>query len=279
VINGLKRGAQDRKKIQFLICWIVVIFGFFSLPKSKLPYYLLPLSLPFSILAASFLSDCLNQSSSPKKDWLTPWTWKAVLWVCLLASVGLNLYLFLPFPKRDEVAVLQPFLHLTSLAFLVGSIASYFFYKRGRIGEGILSLAGMIYMGLIMVIAGMRAISPFQSTYDFAQLLKATPAEDIAVYASPDHFSDFIFYLRKRVIIVGNDRGSLADESQKAANAEDTKTWFLDTQHFIQRFNAHGRRMVCLLEEKKLKELQESGLKDYHTLKADHLQLLISNFE
>lgn len=282
IVKGLKREISERNKIQFLISWIAVIFIFFSIPKSKLPYYMLPLTMPVVILAASFLNEYFLQSNRlPDRSLLEKWTWNLIPLVCFVAFVGINAYLFFPFAKRGEVAVLEPFLQIGSCIFGVGALLTYFFHKKSQNQYAILTLAAMIYSGLIMTFMGMRAISPFQSSYDSAQILKsrAQSNDEVAIYASPDRFSDFMFHLGRRVIVVGSDRGSLALGSQKSENSEEMKKWFLETGVFVQMFNAREKRIVCLLDEKKLQQLKDSGLGNYVTLKAGEGQLLISNYE
>ena len=72
----------------------------------------------------------------------------------------------------------------------------------------------------------------------------------VAILASPEHFSDFMFHLRRRVVIAGDNRGGLAEESLKPENAAESKKWFLNLDEFVQSFNARQRRLFCLLPEK-----------------------------
>lgn len=56
ILSGLKNAAPYRDKVKFLISWIVVILVFFSIPKSKLPYYIFPICVPVAILVATLVS-------------------------------------------------------------------------------------------------------------------------------------------------------------------------------------------------------------------------------
>lgn len=268
----------ERLKVRFLISWIAVIFVFFSIPKSKLPYYLLPLSVPVAVLVSTLFSSWMAGDPG-RTGKFAKWTWRAIVFVCAGTFLGLNGYLLTPI-KDPEIAALRPVLHAGTWLLLAGSLAAYRFYTRDRMGYAFLTLAGMIYLGLLFAVAGMKTISPFESAFEFARVVdqRARKGDTVAVYASPDRFSDFIFYLGRRVVIAGSDRGSLTEESLEPEQAQDAKELFLGASDFVLQFNARTRRIFCLLENKKLRMLEEQGLKDYFVIRKVGRKQLISNF-
>ncbi len=272
--------SEQKKKTKLLLVWAAVIFVFFSLPKSKLPYYLLPLSMPAAILFA-LLFDALKSGKLEARSWtarLTDGAWKAAAVLCTLLFFIMNpvIHFFIHDP---EIASLRPVV-LTGTAFIMaGALLAYFFYAKGRIQAAVTSLAGVVYATLFFAILGMKVITPFQSTYPLAQSLAPLlkPEDKVAVFASPDHYSDLIFHLRRRVIVVGSDRGTLTEESQQEENLEKMKEWFLSSEEMSKRFNAGEQRFFVVVDDEKLEELHNYGVKEYRTLQRSGQKLLITN--
>ena len=211
IARVMKEELLRRRKLQFLLCWIVVVFIFFSIPKSKLPYYILPVSMPIAILVGDFFAK-------------------------FTAASGV--------PARKKFS----------------------------------AIAGTVYACLVLTFGGMKFISPFQSTWDYAEVLKSRlkPGDVAAVYGSPDKFSDFPFHLKQRVLIVGSDRGTLDRQSRQMPFTEQKKN-FLETGEFISLFKEASARVFCLVPEKKFRELKDAGLQTYEVLMAEHGKMLISN--
>ncbi len=210
IAQGLKEDLLKRRKLQFLLCWVAVIFVFFSIPKSKLPYYMLPVSMPMAILLGNFFAK----------------------WTAISAS------------KRKTFSL----------------------------------LAGTVYGCLVLTFIVMKVISPFQSSQAYADFLepRLKPGDIAAVYASPDRFSDFPFHLKRRIMIVGSDRGTLRAQSEQLPAAEQKES-FLTVEEFMELFNTPSRRIFCLVAQKKIQKLLDAGLKNYEVLKKDHGKVLITN--
>jgi len=266
-----------------LVIWIAVIFIFFSIPKSKLPYYILPLSMPVAMLVGIFLENLIGSGmDTGERSEDLKWIWRVMAAVGFVGIVGLNLYLW--FWANDERALvlkllLQPLVQVLSLVVAAGGWLVYWWNKRKHTQFAILTLAGMVYFCLLFAILGMIRLSPFMSTFDYAQYLKPflKQTDIVAVYSSPDHFSDLPFYLKRRVVVVGSDRGTLAEESADADEANKNKDWFLESGAFVRLFNARGSRVFCLLKADTLNELVHVGLGKYTVLKAGYGELLVSN--
>ncbi len=280
VTRALREPDSDiKKKTKFLLVWAAVIFVFFSLPKSKLPYYLLPLSMPAAILFALFF-DALKSGriqAGALEFKMGDWGWKAAAILCTLLFFIINPVLH--FIHDPEIASLRPVMLTGTALIMMGALLAYTFYARGRVQAAFMSLAGVVYLTLFFAILGMKIITPFQSTYPLAKGLKPLlkPDDRVAVFSSPDHFSDFIFHLERRVIVVGSDRGTLTDESQEDENQKNMKDWFLSSAEMARLFNEGKERFYVVVDEEKLPELHDYGVKDYRTLHHVGKKLLITN--
>lgn len=292
-INSLRQKQDDFKKVQFLITWFTVIFIFFSASSSKLPYYILPVSVPFAVLMARFFSVWANKDALDKSfRRFMKWTWRILTALSVIVFVGLNGFLLFwgkisqafgikPFKPiiQAEIEALQPILHMGSIVILLGAVLGLFLYKKNKIVGAVLSLAAMIYLSLILTFFGMKTISPLESTYIFAEAVneEIKEGDKVAVYSTLDHFSDFIFYTKKRMIVAGEDRGTLANISSRPKHREESQPYFYGTGDFVKFFNKSEDRVFCLLDTKRMEDLKRYGLDKYRLIKEGYKKTLISN--
>ncbi len=274
--HGLKQKGPERMKAQFLLCWAAGILIFFSIPKSKLPYYILPATMPIALLVGNFFSRItLHPEEIPRK--FLSWTWKLFPLTAAAALFGFNGYLLF-------FAAGQDFLQLKTLGLIgttfaaSGFLFAYFAQKK-NLAHGVIYLAGTVYAALLVTILGMQILSPIQSTMEEAEDLGSIlkPGDQVAVYASPDRFSDLPFHLRRRVMIAGSNTGTLGAQMMRLPRKE-RDTYFIDSGELVRRLNTPRERIVCLLDEKWLPDLIGYGLKEYRVLRKEHGKILIANF-
>ena len=263
--------TKRNKVLKFLICWFVVIFVFFSIPKSKLPYYILPLCVPLAVWVASWLDKELDSK-----------TYRLILQgtglVFFSALIAANFYLVF-WLKDARVLPLKNLLHVASLCVFAGGWLTGFFLNKKEHAKSFISAAGTVYVLLIFIIIAMKGVTPYLSTYEAAGTLQRVMKEgdEVAMFSSPDHFSDFPFHLAKRVIVVGSDRGTLSKELQGSEYADDVSYWFPTASEFVRRFNSRSERLFCLSDEEDMKQLEHIGLVSYKVVQKGGGKLLISN--
>lgn len=279
IANAWKSTKEQKDKALFFILWAVVIFIFFSIPRSKLPYYITPTTIPLALLSGIFLSRWISGEKLNISNAWMEWTWKITCAIFILGAAGLNISLL--FSSRvPELALLRAWIPVGALILGFGAIESFYFFKKNRRQAAVVSIAVSVYFALIVVIVCMLRLSPMQSTSDFAALINSNskPEDSVAVFASPDRFSDLPFYLKKRIIVVGSDRGTLTRESRQEENKDLAEGWFLDLGGLIHLMQKEpNRRIFCLMEQDRLKELQNLGFKDFRTWMISHDRVLISN--
>ncbi len=282
-MHNQNRGDEIKAKLRFLICWAAVILVFFSIPKSKLPYYILPACVPAAIFTASFFSDWI-QGKDPLKIGENPffaWVWKILPFISAGTFIGINIYLVFGKKMMTEIRALEPVLEIGLAIMTVFSFLAFFCFKKGKRATAVLMLSGMIYSGLILTFIGMKEISPYQSTYSFAEYLKTRVNTNtlIGVLGSPDSFSDFPFYLKRRIKLVGPDRGTLTEQSLKRGNEAMAREWFPSMEEFTAQFEDRSRPAYCLVRQKYIPEFERAGMKNYKVPLKIGKVLLISNQE
>ncbi|HXV27401.1 MAG TPA: glycosyltransferase family 39 protein [bacterium] len=272
-----KLEKEAQLKIRFLLTWIAVIFLFFSLSRSKLPYYLLPVSIPVAIFVATLFADRESRRQG-SGNFLDRWTWLAIVIFFIGTAAGLNIYLAIQH-SDPEMAALRPMAPGMALVLGGGGILAYGLRIKQSLNAGIFALAGTVYAGLIITIICMKIISPFQSTFAFAQFLKPqlTDQDTVAVYASPDRFSDLIFYLERRIMIAGSDWGTLSRVFENPRMEAYGDKWFPSAEEFADLFDAKKSRIFCLTESERYQELLNAGLNDYPVLKKEGGKIMITN--
>ncbi len=279
IADAWKSAKEYKQKCLFLLLWAAIIFIFFSIPRSKLPYYIVPTTVPLALLSGVFLSRWVSgEKLNISGAWLE-WTWKITCAIFILGATGL--YISLLFANRiPEIGVLRPWIPIGALMLAVGGVESFYFFKKNNRKAAILTIAVSVYLALIVVFFCMIRLSPLQSTADFASIIQENSnSEDmIAAYGSPDRYSDLPFHLKRRIVIVGSDRGTMTRESRQEENKSLTEGWFFELSEFATVMQkSTPQRIFCLMESDRLKELQNLGLKDFRIWMESHGRILISN--
>lgn len=281
VTRAVKEPESDlRRKLKFMIVWAAVIFVFFSLPRAKLPYYLLPLSMPAAVLLAYFFETWRagRLQNRSLEHLLAEGAWRLTAVLCVLLFFVLNpvLYFFFPDP---EMRALRPIVITGTSLVMAGTIPVYLLFVRGHLMRAVCGLGGLVYIVLIFAIMGMKIISPFQSTYSLAKGLKPLlrDSDRVAIYASPDDYSDFMFHLERRVVVAGGDRGTLTAESLEPDHLEESALWFLSAEEMIKQFNEGKERFYVLLDQDELAELKDLNLGPYRVIQQYGGKKVITN--
>lgn len=89
--------GDQRPKFQFLACWAVVMVGFFSIARTKLPNYVLPAYPALALLTAAWLDAWLAHREKTWQGW-------PALSFGTLAAVGAGLIVILPVVGNSAVA-------------------------------------------------------------------------------------------------------------------------------------------------------------------------------
>jgi 4-amino-4-deoxy-L-arabinose transferase-like glycosyltransferase len=278
-VNGLKKENPFRPAVQFLFCWIAVTFIFFSIPKSKLPYYLLPLSPAAAVLVGGLLSNWGERFGPSARERKVLGIILKLLTAVFSIAAFAGTIVFLFWRGLEESGPLQPIIHLTALVLILGGLALYLSTRWKNHERALFPLAGTVYGVLVLTIVGMGIITPYQSTHAYAKFLgpRLQAGDRIAVFGSPDRFSDLPFHLRRRIIIAGSDRGTLRDQAALLSR-EERDPWFMDVGNFGRLFSDPSEQVFCLLEKDDLEELKrETGIKTFQILKEEGRTLLISN--
>ena len=117
--------GEERRKFLFPLIWVVGIFIFFSMSKTKRSEYLLPI-FPALALMVGYLLDRALLHWEEGLFWrrLIAWPTYIFLGICLVAGLGLPVYTWLM--ATDWVLIVLPI----SLLCIAGAIVSFIFLKK-----------------------------------------------------------------------------------------------------------------------------------------------------
>jgi 4-amino-4-deoxy-L-arabinose transferase-like glycosyltransferase len=191
--------AMDAAHFQprrFLLLWVVVVFGFFSVSDSKLVSYILPLFPALAALVGWHLSRIDARALR----------WHVLPWIPL----GLAGIVFAPavvgFSSKEVPAALfaayVPWLAAACASLAAGATAAFAFAWRSQSRAAIVSLAfgGMLFAQLAL--NGHDSLSPSNSAYHIAQRVRAAIAPDTVLFSVNTYDQTLPFYLDRTMTMV-----------------------------------------------------------------------------
>ena len=221
-VTGTQMSRRQKAYLIFVL-WSLVIVGFFSF-STRQEYYTIPAIPAMALLVGGWLARERASAAGSAERRAGRISSAALLTVGVLIAVagfGLLFYSKAPAPGTDLSDLLKKrpqdyalsfghFLDLTpqamgafraplfwfSLAFLVGSLANFFFRRRGRAALGNAALGAMMIVVLAAVHSAFVIFSPILSSKDLALEIKAhyRPGDQVVVAGLYENASALNFY-------------------------------------------------------------------------------------
>lgn len=142
--RGLKSRLEEASSL-YLLCaiWVVFVFVFFSIAKTKLPNYIFPLFPAAGILAGLVMADIVEGARRSKAGLLTLLVIAGLFASALLVIPSLNLEMDISYPPK--------FFYVLSALFIFAallSVAAFYRPFSAFIGLGALSLVLIVFLRL-----------------------------------------------------------------------------------------------------------------------------------
>jgi 4-amino-4-deoxy-L-arabinose transferase-like glycosyltransferase len=152
--------------VAFLVVWFLVIFLFFSLARSKLPTYLLPMFPAVSCLVG-FLWHHLLDSPTPKLRKGFLYSFLLLVGTFLIAMIYININLPENFEPDYGLDLLRFKYH--GLAFLGTLVLPLGLFLKGKLEASFFTLTGAIVLAILFVLLMVvPSMNPYRSTKGFA---------------------------------------------------------------------------------------------------------------
>ncbi|HEU4670322.1 MAG TPA: glycosyltransferase family 39 protein [Dyella sp.] len=234
---------------RLLLAWVGVVFAFFSISHSQLPFYILPL-FPAAALLLGRVAARLPHEALARRTRVTAW----------LAAVAAVASLVAALTRRHDALHAGLPVALVGLAAGLAVMALAAAYATGRLSRHghhdaavhALALAG-IAGWTIVLLASQAWVGP-RSGEPVARLMAPALSVDTPVYMVGGFVRGLPFYLERPVTIVAQDRDDLSPFIDSRPDG------YLPTLAAFEarwRGSAHG---VALVSERDMAELDRHGL-------------------
>ena len=246
-IRNRDRGPADA--VLVVLFWVGAIFVFFSLATAKLESYILPVFPATALLFALYWHDALSDPTPSRRRGLL-WSWSPV--VALMVTAAIYVWVVPPISLQVKAGLDLPRVYgfIWTVAALVILVFVLLWIRKTASAFGtIIVLTGTAMVLFNLVLA--PPVGPFRATKDLGLRLdqRLPPGEK------------YVFYQRIR---------------DSAMFYTDREAIVLERPTDIQELMQSEKREYCILDERRLKELE--GLKDlFFVLDQDGNKYLISN--
>jgi len=181
-----------------LVCWFAAIFVFFSISKSKIAYYLLPLLPSLAILAGCYLR-ALIVEKEPQGVHRQVTAGFLYLLVCLLALSGAALPVVAYKLERGLFLWALP-----AAAILIGgSIWMFIFLRRKQLEHLFFGFLAVLLGTSVILSAGVFPyLDEYKSPRPIGEVIRSRLAPDLPVYVFQSTMADFNYYSKRDQIPV-----------------------------------------------------------------------------
>lgn len=250
----------------FLILWVVGVFLFFSLGKSKLIPYIMPLFPALALIVARYGVSVWTDQESQKR----PRGFK----------IGMRLYSVLALVLVGgfwgaafhhgllDQSGFMPFLYTGSAALLMGSFSVWVLENRPRVQALAVALSSCF---LMMTVNQAWSFVDYRSIKPLALKIKALRQKGDAVVTYHQYYQDLPVYLEQVVNVVSWD-----GELKFGMAWEDTGAWML-TEGSFERLWSSDKRVFALMRKDGYKEFKKRWHKDLCFIMKFGRDVLVTN--
>lgn len=184
---------------RFLLCWCLVVFGFFSLSSSKLASYILPLFPALAALIGKHLADVGGRDARLLRWHALPVAFFA--FACL-AAAPLVIRLSSPEVPQQLYADYVPWLLTAAAVLAAGALASFWFARNALAQVSVLSLAcgGLLFSQLILL--GHDSLAPANSAYQIVERVRDQVKPEQPFFSVNTYDQTLPYYLKRTVTMV-----------------------------------------------------------------------------
>lgn len=274
IANVCRAGREHRTEL-YLLLWAAIIFVFFSIPKSKMISYILPVFPPLSLLVGSYLSSIWDNT---RVNILYPVV--AILSALILITLAL-LLASLHFGILDYPPAFLPFLYGIMVILVLFGISAIYLARKARL-PALFSACTMSSAAILLALSLSASHLNQNTAKPLTTLLlpRLLPQDEVVNYFK--FYQDVPLYLGRRISIVANWSSpdiQLKDnwlrELWYGMAFQKTDDWLINENTFWQRWNG-GRRLFVFLNVNYLANFKKHA-GQYYILGQHNDILLLSN--
>ncbi len=250
----------------FLLLWLVLIFTFFSIPKSKTVGYIIPIFPAIALMVGHYL-DSMWETATTKGYKL------GVISFIFISLLLVAIAIAAPYIPSFKIATATiPYLTYAAATFFLSGLFAIKLLKQNNAKQFIYCLGVTAGVGLLILSASTSVINE-KSIKPIAVSLKPKLKPDDEIVAYYKYYQDLPIYLERRITIVADwnapdiiKKDNWQRELWFGMPFQNTKEWLINDDAFWQRWNSNKRLFVIMSEnnfaafsEKAKNTIQQSG--------------------
>lgn len=263
---------QDKESLIFLCAWAGFIVFFFSISKSKLTPYILPVWPALAILAARALIEVRRRSSPMDRGTVWGLAGSNLLLTLLLGSFavvssGLRL------EQLGNVSFRVPLLFITATAGVILSLLALWFLLRRVQPQGIFLLLLVSCVFLFSVALAGSEVAKGRTAKAIAEcILDGPPDRPVAAFKT--YPQSLPFYLDRKIDVV-NYQGELGYGISKLEE-EQRRLQYPEMETFLPRWNSDSP-MYMVIQRRHLQLMEDLGMRAGTILLQERKLVLVTN--
>jgi 4-amino-4-deoxy-L-arabinose transferase-like glycosyltransferase len=273
----LRRIWQDRQKHAvdlFLVLWFLIIFIFFSIPRSKTVGYILPVLPAMALITARYIDVIWVNPRQQKFSGV-----KSIFILLCLAVAGM----FLAAPYLTVISFPATyFSELRSMALVLSgsALGALLLFRSPQFWKTIVCFGMTAVVSLLLFVSSVNVLNE-KTVKPIALELKnyLQPGDEVVTYYR--YYQDLPLYLQQQVTVVAdwhapdiayND--NWLREMWYGMPFQNTSAWLIEKNTFWQRWNS-DKRLFVVTDEDYYHELQKQTT--VYKLSQFHSTVLLSN--
>lgn len=272
LFQQIKSIWQDKQKYSselFIIIWLVVIFTFFSIPKSKTIGYILPIFPALSLIVGNYLSKHWNNFKNPGI--------RCGIFLFIAMSLILaTLFLAEPMTKFLHIELrLLPYLMIAGIILSVAALSTYILFRSHQFTRLFCCITLAVSLFLLCIISCASIIN-HKTAKPLANIITTSikPNDEVITYYR--YYQDLPIYLQRRITVVANwhsDDIAKYDNWQRELwyhmNYIDSSAWLIEKPELIAKWN--GEKRLFLLITSDVYPIFMRQMRAHHTTAKSYL--------
>ncbi|HEX4045269.1 MAG TPA: glycosyltransferase family 39 protein [Gammaproteobacteria bacterium] len=287
-IRSVWQDKQQHAITCFLLLWAVLIFIFFSLPRSKLIGYILPVLPALALLVGRYLALLSTQPAIQKtaislsvSPWVGRITRASVIFMLLAIAFAALLIAAAYYQWVDFLPGFIPYLWGMAAIFFLGGMGALFIWRKKTIMPLFILSATTSAAALWVLTFGASYLNT-KSTKALAQQLQSIlqPQDEVINYFS--FYQDAPFYLQRQITLVADwhasqvtRRDNWIRELSHSKVFQQPDTWLISEAVFWQRWESN-RRVFVLMKVNDLPQFKRQA-KYFFTIGQANNIILVTN--
>lgn len=247
-IKLICKNRQQHAVELFLALWFLLIFIFFSIPKSKTIGYIMPIFPALALIIGAYLNTCWDNLKSKG------------IYIGVLSFIALSVIMGFVFVTAPQLKVftfdykLTPYILMIGFVLSIAGISAYFLIRTNQFSK-IFYCMTLATCAFLMILIASASTLNHKSIKPLAKIINEKIKSNDEVVTYYRYYQDLPIYIKKRITIVADWHAqdiAQYDNWQRelwfSMPYQDTSKWLIEESTFWQRWQSDKRLFVILHE-------------------------------